>query len=62
MPKNCRPRRLSKRTAVLESLENRRLLAGDLAAQWRSDDLNHLLDDEVQVNNWSDSIAAVPTK
>ncbi|MDG2380298.1 MAG: Ig-like domain-containing protein, partial [Pirellulaceae bacterium] len=62
MPKKYRRGRLSKRIAVLESLEDRRLLAGDLVAQWRAEDLNHLLNDGDQVSNWSDSIAAVPTK
>ncbi len=48
-----------RRTGQLESLETRTLLAGDLIAQWRADDLNTTLDDQAPVTNWLDTVAAI---
>ena len=46
---------------MLESLETRHLLAADLVAQWRADDLNESFDDGAIVANWNDSISGVST-
>ena len=52
-------RKLRKRRPAigLEPLESRQLLAGDLVAHWRADDLNETLADQAQVTDWPDAIA-----
>ena len=45
--------------AVLESLEPRQLLAGDLAAHWLADDLVASLGDGDQVDHWFDRVAQI---
>jgi hypothetical protein len=42
-----------------ESLEAKLMLAGDLVAHWRADDLNATLDDQAGVMNWVDQVASV---
>ena len=45
----------------LESLEPRQLLAGDLLAHWRADDLV-TLGDEAVVDQWIDQVAQIPAE
>ncbi len=43
----------------MESLENRVLLAADLVAHSRADDLNPILEDQATVAHWTDSVGSV---
>ena len=51
--------RRRRRTNAVESLESRVLMAADLVAQWRADDLNASLPDQATVTNWTDSVASI---
>ena len=56
----CAPRRVADRRAVLESLESRQLLAGDLVAHWQADDLTATVGDGEQVDRWQDRVSQIP--
>ena len=54
-----RTRRPRSHRGTLESLEARVLLAGDLVAQWRAEDLSEILSDQAEVTEWVDSVASI---
>ena len=56
----CGVRRVADRRAVLESLESRQLLAGDLVAHWQADDLTATVGDGEQVDRWQDRVSQIP--
>ena len=48
-----------RRHRVIETLEKRVLLAGDLVGHWRADDLNAVVDDQAVVSTWTDVVGGV---
>ena len=47
------------RLTSIESLESRLMLAGDLIARFRADDLNDTLEDGATISHWEDSIGQI---
>ena len=48
-----------RRHRVIETLEKRVLLAGDLVGHWRADDLNAVVDDQAVGSTWTDVVGGV---
>ena len=56
---NGKHRRGAARSRMLEPLEARCLLAGDLVSQWLADDLNTTVGDGSAIVHWYDSVANI---
>ena len=54
-----RPSRRQRRAALVETMEARVLLAGDLVGHWIADDLNTELDDQATVSRWTDTVSGI---